>query len=231
MFPSQFTGTGMPVQGRCAGRGRLPACKPSSAPRAGTVVGLGSDVEAVAQRGKPSWAAFPGFVPGRGCPGAAACQQRASGTMPLSWGYSLGSPPFSHGIQPHRGFFPRLLLRWLVMKDQGLFSGFPNLGASEEAAASPLHPALLLQPPPALHLHRLPGSLGTVRAGDKNKWGEMYFMHLRNASVEGAGAGENRAWTEEWGWFMVGNSCAVSPAAPYRGGRITAAVASHASLT
>lgn len=76
-----------------------------------------------------------------GLPGAALLpdrQQCASGMMLLNWGYSLGSPPFSHAhdAQPHWGFFPRLLPHWPVMKDEGLFSGFPNLGASEVAAAS-----------------------------------------------------------------------------------------------
>lgn len=45
-----------------------------------------------------------------GLPGAAPipdCQQCASGVMLLNWGYSLGSPPFSHthGAQPRWGFF------------------------------------------------------------------------------------------------------------------------------
>lgn len=48
----------------------------------------------------------------------------------------------------------------------------------------------------------------------------MYFMHLGNASVEGTGAGENGAWAEKRGWFMFNNICAMSPAAPYRDGRI-----------
>ena len=119
-----------------------------------------------------------------GLPGAALipdCQRCASGMMLLSWGYSLGSPPFSHahGAQPHWGFFPRLLLRWPMTKDQGLFSGFPNLGASEVAAASTPRPALLPPPPPALHLHQLPGSRSTALAGNKKRRGDVFHALMK----------------------------------------------------